>query len=50
MEKKGEKSIKLIRLSKESQRKIQGGRVGNCDSWSCIGAMDAYVTSYYKRT
>lgn len=46
-----EKKMRVIKLSKENQKRLQGGstRAGNCSSWSCVGAMDAYVTSYYRR-
>lgn len=46
-----EKKMRVIKLSKEVQKKIQGGltpRVGGCSSWSCIGAFDRHLTHYYK--
>lgn len=53
MEKKSKlKVLKLVKLSKDSQKEILGGgtvRSHGCETWSCFGAMDAYITSYYKR-
>lgn len=58
MEKKSKlKVLKLVKLSKDSQKEILGGgtvRSHGCETWSCFGAMDAYIikdtNTFQRRT
>lgn len=45
--------MKVLKLSKDNQKKILGGsatRGSNCSpNETCVAAMDGYIIGYYKR-
>lgn len=45
------KKLKILKLSKDSQKQILGGtveRAYNCTNDSCIAAFDRVITYHYK--
>lgn len=45
------KKLKLLKLSKDSQKQILGGAVKpayNCTNDSCVGSFDRVITYHYK--